>query len=585
MTSPAPFLSRQFGEYLLVAQLSEDSLGIVYRALYAADERRFVRLRIIESERTFSRRDRAGHPRERGARASRARRDRLASTARHRRRRPLPDVGRDRRLDARHDARARARARHPHSGRVRPPRGGAHRRRPRACVSRGARRPADSARPALARVRLDLSRRGGARGRLRHGRRRPALAALAEAPRGDRPLHRARGPGRGNRGRELRRVLARRHPDGASDRATALARRAQRRAAGGGCPLRRARVLSPQVPGLGRRALRVRRRRAPGPPAAGHGQPVLALHGEPRPLSVQAAQSREPEHGSVVGSGIHEPGRRARRAARPLPTTRRSRRRLSRERPGGVVATRPRRRTRPFRSCSKRSRRRCPPCRRPLPRSLPRRRSKDTEIASRKRAPMRSRRCRLSPARGLGRPRRSRRPRRWPSAVFSSRARFTRSAAPPRPNNSRPPPDGWPSKPRRRPPGLPTRRSASWRRPRRRAPPRLRPAPAAPARPAARAAGVRTAPKVRKELRQPAEDLRLRAALARIEADRVNASETASAIFGEGRSSEKEGERLLRERDYQAAQLAFSRAARLFQQARELTWEERVRQSELAPAK
>jgi len=50
MTSPAPFLSRHFGEYLLVAQLSEDSLGIVYRALYAADERRFVRLRIIESD-------------------------------------------------------------------------------------------------------------------------------------------------------------------------------------------------------------------------------------------------------------------------------------------------------------------------------------------------------------------------------------------------------------------------------------------------------------------------------------------------------------------------------------------------------
>ncbi len=125
------------------------------------------------------------------------------------------------------------------------------------------------------------------------------------------------------------------------------------------------------------------------------------------------------------------------------------------------------------------------------------------------------------------------------------------------------------------------------------APPTLQSAVARPARPvapapapaAARAASVRTAPKVRKELRQPAEDLRLRAALARIEADRLNAQETAGDIFGAGRSSEEEGERLLRERDYQAAQLAFSRAARLFQQARELTWEERVRQSELAPAK
>ncbi len=110
------------------------------------------------------------------------------------------------------------------------------------------------------------------------------------------------------------------------------------------------------------------------------------------------------------------------------------------------------------------------------------------------------------------------------------------------------------------------------------------PEPAAPA-PAARPASLRTAPRVRKELRQPAEDLRLRAALARIEADRLNAQETAGDIFGEGRSSEEEGERLLRERDYQAAQLAFSRAARLFQQARELTWEERVRQAELAPVK
>ena len=50
MTSPPPFLSRHFGDYLLVAQLSEDSLGIVYRALYAADERRFVRLRILQAD-------------------------------------------------------------------------------------------------------------------------------------------------------------------------------------------------------------------------------------------------------------------------------------------------------------------------------------------------------------------------------------------------------------------------------------------------------------------------------------------------------------------------------------------------------
>ena len=78
--------------------------------------------------------------------------------------------------------------------------------------------------------------------------------------------------------------------------------------------------------------------------------------------------------------------------------------------------------------------------------------------------------------------------------------------------------------------------------------------------------------------RQPAEDLRLRAALARIEADRLNAKQSASDLFGEGRNNEEEGERLLRERDYQAAELAFSRAARLFQKAQEISWEQRLRE-------
>lgn len=82
--------------------------------------------------------------------------------------------------------------------------------------------------------------------------------------------------------------------------------------------------------------------------------------------------------------------------------------------------------------------------------------------------------------------------------------------------------------------------------------------------------------------RQPADDLRLRAALARIEADRVNAQQTAGDLFGEGRHSEQEGERLLRQRDYQAAELAFSRAARLFQQAQEVSWERRLRESDLS---
>ena len=110
--------------------------------------------------------------------------------------------------------------------------------------------------------------------------------------------------------------------------------------------------------------------------------------------------------------------------------------------------------------------------------------------------------------------------------------------------------------------------------------------PAPPARPGRLEPAVRRplpaaarVKKIRPELRQPAEDLRFRAALARIEADRINARETAGEIFGEARQNEEDGERFLRQRDYDAAQLAFSRAARLFQKAKDLTWEERLRQS------
>ena len=67
-----------------------------------------------------------------------------------------------------------------------------------------------------------------------------------------------------------------------------------------------------------------------------------------------------------------------------------------------------------------------------------------------------------------------------------------------------------------------------------------------------------------------------------IEADRLNAKEAAGDLFGEGRHSEEEGERLLRQRDYDAAQLAFSRAATLFQKAGELSFEERLRQQNLS---
>ncbi len=82
-------------------------------------------------------------------------------------------------------------------------------------------------------------------------------------------------------------------------------------------------------------------------------------------------------------------------------------------------------------------------------------------------------------------------------------------------------------------------------------------------------------------MRQPAEDLRYKAAIARIEADRLSAREKAPEPFEEGEQSEKEGIRFLSERDYDAAQMAFSRAARLFEQARDRSWEERVRGANL----
>jgi len=95
-------------------------------------------------------------------------------------------------------------------------------------------------------------------------------------------------------------------------------------------------------------------------------------------------------------------------------------------------------------------------------------------------------------------------------------------------------------------------------------------------------AAARPGKRIRPELRQPTEDMRLRAALARIEADRNGAREKAADVFDEGRESEKEGERLLQHQDYDAAQMAFSRAAQLFQQAQESSWEQRVQSATLS---
>jgi len=97
----------------------------------------------------------------------------------------------------------------------------------------------------------------------------------------------------------------------------------------------------------------------------------------------------------------------------------------------------------------------------------------------------------------------------------------------------------------------------------------------------ARAVPAKPARKIHPELKQPAEDLRYRAALARVEADRLSARQNAPEAFSLGEESEKEGIRYLRDRDYDAAQLAFSRAAKLFEEARDRSWEERVRNASL----
>ncbi len=67
--------------------------------------------------------------------------------------------------------------------------------------------------------------------------------------------------------------------------------------------------------------------------------------------------------------------------------------------------------------------------------------------------------------------------------------------------------------------------------------------------------------------RKAAEDSRFQAAWARIEAERGEAPDLASDTFGAGRGQESEGERLLRSGDHAGAREAFERAAASFRQA------------------
>ncbi len=99
-----------------------------------------------------------------------------------------------------------------------------------------------------------------------------------------------------------------------------------------------------------------------------------------------------------------------------------------------------------------------------------------------------------------------------------------------------------------------------------------------------RSAAGRAVRAARPSARTSAEDLRFRAALARISAEWLEANELAGDVLNEGRRTEKEGERLLRGRDYDAAQLAYSRAVFLYHQAEKLSREERVRRVKLVAA-
>lgn len=74
-----------------------------------------------------------------------------------------------------------------------------------------------------------------------------------------------------------------------------------------------------------------------------------------------------------------------------------------------------------------------------------------------------------------------------------------------------------------------------------------------------------------------ARNSRFQAGLARVEAERLDARDLAADLFGEAVESEQEGDRLLRERDYDAAKVAFSRAAESFRMAENASREERVR--------
>jgi hypothetical protein len=131
------------------------------------------------------------------------------------------------------------------------------------------------------------------------------------------------------------------------------------------------------------------------------------------------------------------------------------------------------------------------------------------------------------------------------------------------------------------------------------APPERRAEMTAPPRPRGvlRSEAVATsAPKLQQSARRPirrdgtpgqaaAESARFDAAFARLAADRVEAKELADELYAEAWDSEREGDRLLRGRDYPGADTAFRRAADLYRRARSQSFDERVRRVKLTSGK
>ena len=82
--------------------------------------------------------------------------------------------------------------------------------------------------------------------------------------------------------------------------------------------------------------------------------------------------------------------------------------------------------------------------------------------------------------------------------------------------------------------------------------------------------------------KKPAEDSRFKAALARVEAERLDATAAGKKLFSQGKASEQDGERLLRQQHYRAAEQAFQAATDRFHEAESASREERVRKIELS---